>query len=686
MFILIGAPASGKSYIAACILRENPDYGLISTDNLRYQLFNDEAIQGDWSLIEKEIFNQITEGLKNNQNIIYDATNAKRAWRLSFIQKLRKALGQDIEIIGWHLKTPLAVCKTWNSERSRQVPEEVIEEYYLALKQFPPIAAEGFTAVYDVPYKDGALDLSVFEKKLSQLSKTQINRSNRTKHRKVEYHQYSRLLDFERLMYLISLLIQYPGLGNLQQTDPELLQEILGETETFTQAAEEIAAVLSHTQHSIYADIPALQKNLTWLTDNHIIGQIEINSDLQLDTIELAENEHTHPYSDREPFTRLINTIRFIVNNPFLYDSTQGSLGTLVEAMESQNIVHFGSSSSIRKDFEKILKSYGILPKRPMKKGYYIGTGILSENDLLEVYQLLQAQVQSLEDPLAIELYQRFQERLGNLGQLPRSPYPVRAIHNRSIVDLTQLASTALPARIQDVERAIITGRALELSRMPNGGRFANTPNPEGIFIAYPIQIVFHDIAWYLGFEILEGEQTGLLSFERIDRLRLVRELPQHRSQAEQNLALEKLTKLIQSSGSIFIGNRVADQKKYLSKEKGIKKTVEIKLELLCTEPIFRFISEGNQRFPKSQMKMSRRISGPSANRTQSPYTLPASTDKTHPHRFQVTLPKWALHDINLLRWIVGFGEQVKVVNPPELVEIIKKHGEGIVKTYEITA
>lgn len=169
-------------------------------------------------------------------------------------------------------------------------------------------------------------------------------------------------------MYLISLLIQYPGLGNLQQTDPELLQEILGETETFTQAAEEIAAVLSHTQHSIYADIPALQKNLTWLTDNHIIGQIEINSDLQLDTIELAENEHTHPYSDREPFTRLINTIRFIVNNPFLYDSTQGSLGTLVEAMESQNIVHFGSSSSIRKDFEKILKSYGILPKTTHEK------------------------------------------------------------------------------------------------------------------------------------------------------------------------------------------------------------------------------------------------------------------------------------------------------------------------------
>ncbi|WP_083998094.1 WYL domain-containing protein [Picosynechococcus sp. PCC 7003] len=686
MFILIGAPASGKTCIGGYCISKNKNYNLISTDNLRNQLFGNENTQGDWNLIEKEIFNQITEGLKQKQNIIYDATNAKRAWRISLIQKLRESIDPNIEIVGWHLKTPLAVCKTWNSERSRQVPEEVIEEYYQALKQFPPIAAEGFTAVYDVPYKDGALDLSVFDKKLGQLSKTQINRRNRTKHRKIEYHQYSRLLDFERLMYLISLLIQYPGLGNLQQTDPELLTKILGETQAFTQSTAEIAAVLSQTQHPIYADPKAIQKDLEWLTNNHIIGQAEIHGDLQLETIELADNEPTHPYSDREPFTRLINTIRFIVKNPFLYDSTLGSLGTLIEAMESQNIVQFGSSNSIRKDIEKILKPYGILPNRPMKKGYCIGTGILSENDLLQVYQLLQSQVQNLEDPLALELYQRFQERLGNLGQSPRSPYPVLAIHNRNIVDLSQLSTTALPARIQDVERAISTGRALELSRMLNSGRFANTPNPEGVFMAYPIQIVFYDIAWYLGFEILEGEQAGLLSFERIDRLRLVRELPQQRPKGERDLALKKLTQLIQSSGSIFIGNKVDDQKKYLSKEKGSKKTVEIKVELLCTEPIFRFISEGNQRFPKSQMKMSTRISGSPAHRKQAPYTLPPSSDQTHPHRFQVTLPKWALNDINLLRWIVGFGEQVKVVNPRELVEIVKKHGEGIVKTYDITA
>jgi predicted DNA-binding transcriptional regulator YafY len=35
------------------------------------------------------------------------------------------------------------------------------------------------------------------------------------------------------------------------------------------------------------------------------------------------------------------------------------------------------------------------------------------------------------------------------------------------------------------------------------------------------------------------------------------------------------------------------------------------------------------------------------------------------------------------LRWIIGFGGQVKVVNPPELVEKIKQMGETIATLYD---
>lgn len=317
VLFLIGSPASGKSFISKYYKKINQNSYIVSTDCLRFDLFGNEKIQGKWSVIERKIFKEIQDNIAQGKNIIYDATNAKRAWRMSFICKLRKVIEQEIDIIGWHLKTPLDVCKTWNKKRSRQVPEEVIEEYYQALKQFPPIAAEGFTAVYDVPYRDGSLDLSVLDEKLAKLSKTQTNRRNRTQHRKIEYHQYSRLLDFERLMYLISLLIQYPGLGNLQQTDPETLKNISGIPETYTQPIEEIAAVLSQTQHPIYADSEALQQDLDWLTANQLMGTGVVSGSLQLQTIELTDEEATHRYSDREPFTRLISTIRFILHNPF---------------------------------------------------------------------------------------------------------------------------------------------------------------------------------------------------------------------------------------------------------------------------------------------------------------------------------------------------------------------------------
>jgi predicted DNA-binding transcriptional regulator YafY len=41
------------------------------------------------------------------------------------------------------------------------------------------------------------------------------------------------------------------------------------------------------------------------------------------------------------------------------------------------------------------------------------------------------------------------------------------------------------------------------------------------------------------------------------------------------------------------------------------------------------------------------------------------------------------LQDFDLWRWIIGFGGNVKVINPPELVEKIKKIGEDIFNNYQ---
>ena len=83
---------------------------------------------------------------------------------------------------------------------------------------------------------------------------------------------------------------------------------------------------------------------------------------------------------------------------------------------------------------------------------------------------------------------------------------------------------------------------------------------------------------------------------------------------------------------------------------------VEVRVELWCSDASFRFISEGTQRF--GQMRMSPQPEGSSRHRSM--FSLKGTGDPRFPHRFQVRLPRWSLRDVDLRRWIVGWGGEVK--------------------------
>lgn len=141
---LIGAPASGKSTLATLLTEVNPNSLIISTDKIRLSLFGDESIQGDWSLIEEKVISQMREAIQSGKSVIYDATNVKKEWRFSLLQQVND---YKVHWIAWHLQTPIEVCKKWNKQRNRQVPEEVIEALFRALQENPPDELEGFLAV-----------------------------------------------------------------------------------------------------------------------------------------------------------------------------------------------------------------------------------------------------------------------------------------------------------------------------------------------------------------------------------------------------------------------------------------------------------------------------------------------------------------------------------------------------------
>jgi predicted kinase len=674
-YILIGVPSSGKTTIAKLISDQDNRYMVISTDRIRQQLYGDENIQGSWKEIEAEVFNQIEEHLSLGNTIIYDATNAYRPWRIELLQNLKQH--SNINWIGLYIKTPLEICRQWNQQRTRQVLTEVIEKMYESLKNFPPIAAEGFTAVYPIPYTNGEHDIADILNKPKALSRNLINRANRTQSKKANFHQYSQLLDFDRLMHLISLIIRYPGIGNLHTTNPS--HEILGNFTEFETSVDEIVAILTKKTSSIYADKQAIATDLNWLEKNGLIGECENLCELELISSSIPDLV-THTYSESEPFERLIKLIRFIIHHPFAHELNEGVLNSLINQMQSQQIINFNCRDSIRKDIEKVLKPYQILPNFSMKHGYFIGTAILPKAELVHVFRLLEAQSKILDDPVAFSTYKTFQNNLAQAKITLSEAYPVRAIHNRTIFDLEALPAHSLAHRISEVETAIEQGKLLELNRLKGGGRFTNEPDRE--FQVFPLQLVFHNIGWYLGFENTKGESKGLLQFERIDRLFLGRNLGETRDRPAQEKSLKNLKRLYESSGGIYLGNSYQSQHQYLSSDKSKKAKVEITIELWFSDRIFKFISEGNRRFPVSQMKMSPRLDKVSRDK-KAPFTLAQSKDRTFPNRFQVTLPNWCIEDIDLLRWIVGFGGQVKVIEPSELINKVKSIGEAIAQIYQ---
>ncbi|GAB4457883.1 MAG: hypothetical protein OHK0037_00960 [Elainellaceae cyanobacterium] len=162
--MLIGLPGSGKSTLAR-ILLEDRGYRLVSTDAIRGRLFGEEATQGPWPLVWREVersFREATgvdsrnlvlkrrsEAVSPFSHTLYDATNAARRQRREAI-----ALGRRCgfrHITGLWLDVPLALCLERNQKRDRQVPEAIIQQMHRRLTGAPPDLSDGFDTLIHLP-------------------------------------------------------------------------------------------------------------------------------------------------------------------------------------------------------------------------------------------------------------------------------------------------------------------------------------------------------------------------------------------------------------------------------------------------------------------------------------------------------------------------------------------------------
>ncbi|MGG6294644.1 AAA family ATPase [Leptolyngbya sp. AN02str] len=140
LVVMIGLPGSGKSTLAQQLAGAT-GWPIVSTDAIRAQKFGDEAIQGAWPVIWREVQRQLAEAVQTHQSVIYDATNVVRRERRRILRRGRE-LG-FVTVTGLWLDVPLQVCLQRNGDRPRQVPEAVIARMHRRLVGAPPNVLDG---------------------------------------------------------------------------------------------------------------------------------------------------------------------------------------------------------------------------------------------------------------------------------------------------------------------------------------------------------------------------------------------------------------------------------------------------------------------------------------------------------------------------------------------------------------
>ena len=332
-----------------------------------------------------------------------------------------------------------------------------------------------------------------------------------------------------------------------------------------------------------------------------------------------------------------------------------------------------GEEATLRKDIEKILTPYGFRNRNDnVRHGYCLGTAVLSPARLREVHNVVQQAAGRLADPSAQDLLAELDERLGWAGISADGLPPVRSYARHAVVD-TQLVrrdSLAAPRRAEAIEAAIVEHRRVLLQRYPGVGSFAGSP--AGELRVWPLQLIFHNVGWYLLFEEDQvGREQGLIRSERLDRLAMARGDGDLRRNSEQHAdALNRLERLLHHSGGIYFGSDLEQQLAVASSSAQHRTQALVTLRFWCSPWAFAFIREGLQRYPIEHTRFSRPLPGDSWwHHPKAPHVLePGPADASHPYPVELDLPPWTVAaDIDLRSWLFAFGGGIRIEQPDDL-------------------
>ncbi|MCC2380186.1 AAA family ATPase [Bacillus wiedmannii] len=142
LIYLVGLPASGKSSYAK-MLQKQYRAAIVATDELRQTLFYSETKQGKTGILYRYAMERVREHLEDGRNVILDATNIERGFRVKALHRLHDI--PNLEKRCYVVDTPYQECQKRNQERKRTVEERILEKMYKKVEF--PLMEEGWDQI-----------------------------------------------------------------------------------------------------------------------------------------------------------------------------------------------------------------------------------------------------------------------------------------------------------------------------------------------------------------------------------------------------------------------------------------------------------------------------------------------------------------------------------------------------------
>jgi predicted DNA-binding transcriptional regulator YafY len=337
----------------------------------------------------------------------------------------------------------------------------------------------------------------------------------------------------------------------------------------------------------------------------------------------------------------------------------QSKIRELAKSLNVSLKPNYPAIPTIRKDLET-LRDWNILERRIYRWGYYLGTGVMSKEELKAAFDAIASQAIYQGDPRLRQIHRQLVKRLRGLEFTPRSDffYPVRQHLNRAInytdpdeMMLKGECRHTLYHHIDKIEQAIVTGQAIQIERIAD----LYGENQLGRFLVWPLQLIYYDIAWYL---LCESCSDGLFSIGRINRFSDYCKIftPRGRSIEAQKQSLKMAYQLLENGWGLKLGN-LQEQKLELD---GRLDFVPIKVRFY--PPVSSFIAEGELRHPKQKLRMG----------VKDAYGKPQHLD------YLISLPPRSLDEFGV--WVQRYADKALVLSPKELVT---QHREQAIALYQ---